>query len=74
MKLRGPGDIFGVRQSGDLEFKIGDIHTDAKVLAEVSEEIKELFERDPELEEEENQELKKKMLEFTKEHFEQLNL
>lgn len=74
LKLRGPGDIFGVRQSGDLEFKIGDIYTDAKVLAEVSEEIKALFERDPELEDEENQELKRKMLEFTREHFEQLNL
>ena len=23
LKLRGPGDIFGVRQSGDLEFRIG---------------------------------------------------
>ncbi len=25
LKLRGPGDIFGVRQSGDLEFRIGDV-------------------------------------------------
>jgi len=32
LKLRGPGDLFGVRQSGDLEFKIGNIYTDASIL------------------------------------------
>ncbi len=32
LKLRGPGDIFGFRQSGDLSFRIGDIFTDASVL------------------------------------------
>ena len=32
LKLRGPGDLFGIRQSGDISFKIGDIFNDAKVL------------------------------------------
>lgn len=32
LKLRGPGDLFGIRQSGDLEFKIGDIYQDASIL------------------------------------------
>ncbi|MCR5747522.1 MAG: ATP-dependent DNA helicase RecG [Lachnospiraceae bacterium] len=32
LKLRGPGDIFGIRQSGDLGFKVGDIYTDADIL------------------------------------------
>ena len=32
LKLRGPGDLFGIRQSGDLEFKIGDIYNDASIL------------------------------------------
>lgn len=32
LKLRGPGDMFGIRQSGDLEFKLGDIYTDANML------------------------------------------
>ncbi len=31
LKLRGPGDIFGVRQSGELEFKLADIFTDANL-------------------------------------------
>ena len=32
LKLRGPGDLFGIRQSGDLDFKIGNIYTDAGIL------------------------------------------
>lgn len=32
LKLRGPGDIFGFRQSGELSFRIGDIFTDASIL------------------------------------------
>ena len=32
LKLRGPGDIFGIRQSGELEFKLADIFTDAGLL------------------------------------------
>lgn len=31
LELRGPGDFFGVRQSGDLEFKLGDISSDADI-------------------------------------------
>ncbi|MBQ4529833.1 MAG: ATP-dependent DNA helicase RecG [Lachnospiraceae bacterium] len=36
LKLRGPGDLFGFRQSGILEFKIGDIFTDAAILQNAS--------------------------------------
>lgn len=32
LKLRGPGDFFGIRQSGDMDFKIGDIFSDANTL------------------------------------------
>ena len=32
LKLRGPGDLFGIRQSGDFAFRIGDIYTDADIL------------------------------------------
>lgn len=32
LKLRGPGDLFGIRQSGDLEFALGDIYQDCDVL------------------------------------------
>ena len=34
LKMRGPGDMLGIRQSGDLVFKIGDIFGDADMLKE----------------------------------------
>ena len=33
-KLRGGGDLFGTRQSGDMVFKIGDIRRDYKILVQ----------------------------------------
>lgn len=36
LKLRGPGDFFGIRQSGDMDFKIGDIYSDAITLKQAS--------------------------------------
>lgn len=49
LKLRGPGDLFGIRQSGILEFRLGDIFQDAKVLQEASEAAGEILKEDPEL-------------------------
>ena len=37
LKLRGPGDLFGIRQSGQMDFKLGDIYQDAKLLQYASE-------------------------------------
>lgn len=39
LKLRGPGDFFGVRQSGDFEFGLGDIMNDANILKQASEAV-----------------------------------
>ena len=36
MRLRGPGDIFGIRQSGEFAFRIGDIYNDATILLETA--------------------------------------
>ena len=35
LKSRGPGDIFGIRQSGEMSFKLADIYADASVMKEV---------------------------------------
>lgn len=37
LALRGPGDLFGIRQSGDLQFALGDIYRDAAILQRASE-------------------------------------
>ncbi|NLL01036.1 MAG: ATP-dependent DNA helicase RecG [Clostridiales bacterium] len=58
LKLRGPGDLFGIRQSGDLEFKIGNIYTDASILKLAAEaargleddEVEKIFIENPHLE------------------------
>ena len=50
LRLRGPGDLFGIRQSGILDFKIADVFQDAKVLKSAAEEAGKILEDDPELE------------------------
>lgn len=37
LKLRGPGDMFGIRQSGEMEFRIGNIYDDSEILLKSSE-------------------------------------
>ena len=32
LKMRGPGDLFGIRQSGELEFNVADIYRDKELL------------------------------------------
>ena len=74
LKLRGPGDLFGIRQSGDLEFQLADIYTDAVTLKKVSEDVNRLLARDENLEEEENRELRKRLDRIMEEKYEKLNL
>lgn len=61
LKLRGPGDLFGIRQSGDMEFKIGDIYNDSAILTKASEAADEILALDPELDLEQHRFLKERM-------------
>lgn len=61
LKLRGPGDMFGIRQSGLMEFSIGDVFTDADILKEASETAEAVLSEDPGLESERYAELRKKI-------------
>ena len=58
LKLRGPGDLFGIRQSGMLDFKLGDIYQDAKLLQSASEAVNDILKEDPLLELEKHKNLK----------------
>lgn len=49
LALRGPGDLFGIRQSGDLQFALGDIYRDATVLQSASEWADRVLAEDAEL-------------------------
>ncbi len=61
LRLRGPGDIFGLRQSGDLEFRLADIYTDALTLKQVSEDVDRLLSEDEDLKKPENAELARRL-------------
>jgi len=58
LKLRGPGDLFGIKQSGLLDFKLGDVFQDAKILQIASELAGALLEEDPYLQDEDNKNLR----------------
>ena len=60
MQLRGPGDLFGVRQSGMLDFALADIYSDAKILEQANEAVGELLAEDPELQMEKHADLKRR--------------
>lgn len=74
LKLRGPGDFFGIRQSGDMEFKIADIYTDAKLLKSVSEEVNRILDQDPNLENEEYCLLRERLDRYLGQRYDKLNL
>ncbi|MCI6004425.1 MAG: ATP-dependent DNA helicase RecG [Blautia sp.] len=74
LKLRGPGDLFGIRQSGLMEFKIGDIYNDADILKTASEAAGEILALDPDLMLPQHTALKEKLMYFMKEDLENLGL
>ena len=74
LKLRGPGDFFGIRQSGDLVFSLADIYQDADVLKLASEAVDDILDKDPDLEEEDHIILKRKMKEFENVQLKRMNL
>jgi ATP-dependent DNA helicase RecG len=49
LALRGPGEFFGVRQSGLPDFRVAHIIRDAPILIEARKEAFRLIEEDPEL-------------------------
>lgn len=61
LRLRGPGDLFGIRQSGILDFKLGDVFQDAKILQMANEAASLIAKEDPALEAKEHCKLKTRL-------------
>lgn len=74
LKLRGPGDFFGIRQSGDLAFTLADIYQDASVLQKASEAVRKILEDDPDLNQKEHTVLRDKMDHFLEDEISKMNL
>ena len=49
LRLRGPGDLFGIRQSGEMHFRLGDIYTDHAILLQAAAAASEILKDDPQL-------------------------
>jgi ATP-dependent DNA helicase RecG len=49
LKLRGPGDFFGTKQSGSPTFRLADLSRDARLLELAREEAHRVYDKDPSL-------------------------
>ncbi|MCR4695034.1 MAG: ATP-dependent DNA helicase RecG [Pseudobutyrivibrio sp.] len=50
LKMRGPGDMFGLRQSGEFSFRVADIYQDAKELEMADQDVSAILKEDNKLE------------------------
>ena len=74
LKLRGPGDFFGIRQSGEMQFALADIYQDAYIMQRASEEVAAILGKDPELSSEDHKNLKDYLELFLADRRNKLNL
>lgn len=58
LQLRGPGDMMGTRQSGQLDLLMADLKEDGPILSVAREAARNLMEQDPDLEKPENHPVK----------------
>lgn len=74
MQLRGPGEILGTRQSGELEFKAGDIFKDRDILYQAIEDRDELLAQDPGLTKPEHALFRRKLAELYQQNWHLIDL
>ena len=61
LRLRGPGELFGVKQSGELNFRLADIYSDSGMLRAARETAADMLTDDPYLTEPEHAGIKKRL-------------
>jgi len=54
LELRGPGNIMGTQQSGDMPFKITNLISDSKIILKIRKLVERIISKDPRLENENN--------------------
>lgn len=67
LKLRGPGDFLGTKQSGLPDFKVADIVEDQFILAQAKEKARDLIYKDADLVQDEHRSLRKEFEPYFKE-------
>lgn len=74
MQLRGPGEILGTRQSGELEFKAGDFFKDRDILTWAIEDRDELLTQDPALVQPAHQLFKQRLIQLYEKNWHLIDL
>lgn len=74
LQLRGPGDLFGIRQSGLMDFQIADVFADASIMQSANEAVTAILDKDPGLEQEEHSDLQYKLTTYMKNGLNNLNI
>jgi len=74
LKIRGPGQFFGMKQSGFFKYKIANMVTDGPIIQNAREIAFEVIEKDPGLKNIENQELRKIFMKNYSDQLDQINL
>ncbi len=68
LQLRGPGDLLGIRQSGDAMFSIADVTRDRDILIQAGQTAASILHDDPAFLADENQLLKRKLIQYREEN------
>ena len=74
MQLRGPGEILGTRQSGELEFKAGDFFKDRDILTWAIQDRDELLSQDPSLSQPQHALFKARLIELYEKNWHLIDL
>ena len=66
LKIRGPGEILGKKQSGIASFKVSDLHFDQDILQDVRKDSIKIIEEDPDFKSDRGKKLKTLLYLFEK--------